>query len=554
MDRRNVASNPITGNNNINSNIKLPPNVTGIRDKIDSVQLNCEMIRDYIQEINDVRNSSYRSKVDFLKGIGRLETDLRNHKKESRSLRRLYEDAQSILDFESPELITRVSETITEAEELSINMTSDLKELKFYFSENKVTMTQLSVKNADQLKYIKFTGTIDQEVGKGPHLYEFLARLHSNFQILQVEGVIRATIIKENLTLAARILIPDSLDNEAQIIRILQDNFGGVTHILNQLKKLHYKLGMVPDPRNSQGNLQLQKRSEIASGHYMLIRRADSMIEHKINASHEVYSLHHLESIARFLPIDDQLKRGRISSSGSDAYERLKAQFENIFLTTSAIKNNSDTTLDNLSYGSTPTSERSRHGLSQDPLYPSDTYRPRRPRGIVENYSMIVDRVVEERPDCQFCHFFQAEVTNSNYFKNHITMHGMTKNWNCPLYVKLPIKEKFSFLERNNICQYCLYPDSDMRMHKLPFDACKRRLSQINKFGKHEAWKCIVNTCESRNELCVKHLEENRPSLERRKYNLGKNNIDFVFINDSEIRNENKHSDMYKNITEYRKI
>ena len=509
--------------------------ISGIKDKVDIVQLNSEMVMDYIEEIAEVKNLNYRSKVDFLKGINKLETDLRNHKKEMRILKRLYEDTKTFLSDNYPGLTINVVQTISEAERLSLIMTSDLKNLKLYFSENKVTMTQLSSKNAAQLRYIKFTGTIDLEVGKGPHLYEFLTKLRSNFQVLQVEEEIRGNIIKENLSAAAKILIPESLENESQIIRILEDNFGGVTHILNQLKRLHVKLGIVPDPRNSQGALQLQRRADIASGHYILIRRAEVILEHKSEACDEVYSSHHLEAISKYLPINDQLSRGRTICRGGESYKALMCQFEDIFLTTSSIKNNSDVSFSNISHGN---SNSIRPIVQQSQSYNFENHRSRRPRDISEDHGMLV----EERTDCQICQFFQAEGTNSNYFKNHISSKsGRTENWSCPLYVKLPMKEKLSFLERNNICKYCLSPESNIRNHKMPFEACRLKILEPTYDGRPKPWKCSVRECDSRNELCIDHIERNRPSLERRREALGRHNIDFVFLTDNEAESKNTY-------------
>ena len=69
-------------------------------------------------------------------------------------------------------------------------------------------------------------------VEKGPYLYEFFAKLQSNFKIMQVEEELRANIIKENLDGIARTIISESNEDEKEIIDILTENLGNENHIL----------------------------------------------------------------------------------------------------------------------------------------------------------------------------------------------------------------------------------------------------------------------------------------------------------------------------------
>ena len=72
-------------------------------------------------------------------------------------------------------------------------------------------------------------------------------------------------------------MVPDSLENESQILKILLEHFGGMAHILGQFKRLHHQLGIIPSARDYKGNLQLQKRADLAAGHYALIKRAETI-------------------------------------------------------------------------------------------------------------------------------------------------------------------------------------------------------------------------------------------------------------------------------------
>ena len=341
--------------------------MNSLRDQIDNLQLSCETIREYIQEIQEIRSSTYRGQLDFMKKIPQIKTDMKSHNKDTRVLGRLYESINIPVD--NSEIAVNTINTILEANKLSKTISSSLKEVKQYFYENKITITQVSDSHAAQFKYIKFTGIVDKKVEMGPHLYEFLEKLQSNFKILQTEEEVRASILKENLAGIAGTLISDSMENESEIIDILEENFGDITHILNQIRNLHFKIGIVPDAKNNQGGLQLQKRAEVALEHFNLMRRAEVILAFK--KCDELYSSHHQHTIVQLLPIDDQLKRARMTCKGVDSFNDLKSKFEDIFSSASVISNNSNALLD-----SYPQSRVDNEDIS---------------KAITKNYAMIMD-------------------------------------------------------------------------------------------------------------------------------------------------------------------
>ena len=160
---------------------------------------------------------------------------------------------------------------------------------------------------------------------------------------MQIEEELRANIIKQNLDGIARTIISESIEDESEIINILTENFGDETHILIQLRNLHFQLGMVPDPKNNQK--ALQQRAEVALEHLNLMKRAE-VIQH----CDELYSSYHLHKIFQFLPIDDQLKGRRIAYKGFASFNTLKSQFEDIYMSSSIVSNNSYTILDSYSH------------------------------------------------------------------------------------------------------------------------------------------------------------------------------------------------------------
>ena len=120
-------------------------------DEIDSLELSCECIENYIKEIDEIKGATIREKKDFLKRIPRIETDIRGHKKETRFVTRKFQELKQIIN--NPENEGTVLDTLCVADYLSKTITRKIKEIKKYFCENKITLSELTEAQAAQIKF-----------------------------------------------------------------------------------------------------------------------------------------------------------------------------------------------------------------------------------------------------------------------------------------------------------------------------------------------------------------------------------------------------------------
>ena len=104
------------------------------------------------------------------------------------------------------------------------------------------------------------------------------------------------------------------------------------------------------------------------------MKRSEAILAYR--SCDELYSSHHQQTIVQLLPIEEQLKRARMTCKGFESFNDIKSQFENIFVAASMISNNSNELLDS-------------HGQSM--VHNDDMSRT-----ITENYAMVVDNETDQ--------------------------------------------------------------------------------------------------------------------------------------------------------------
>ena len=134
--------------------------MNSFRDQVYSLQLSCEKLETYIEEIKEIKGSTISQQKEFLMNIMLIEKEIENHNRETEVLRKHYDEAKLLIEnplIENTKIEVIIIDTIFKAKQLSRTIRSYLKEIEV-LCENKTTF-----KNESTFKFQKFISKIKEQ-------------------------------------------------------------------------------------------------------------------------------------------------------------------------------------------------------------------------------------------------------------------------------------------------------------------------------------------------------------------------------------------------------
>ena len=72
--------------------------MNSFRDQVYSLQLSCEKLETYIEEIKEIKSSTISQQKEFLMNIMLIEKEIENHNRETGVLRKHFNEAKLLID------------------------------------------------------------------------------------------------------------------------------------------------------------------------------------------------------------------------------------------------------------------------------------------------------------------------------------------------------------------------------------------------------------------------------------------------------------------------
>ena len=405
-----------------------------------------------------------------------------------------------------PSLQSSCAETLEEAQLLDMEVMEASNSTARLARQKGLTITTTGAGTNGLLTYPNFSE--DSEI----HLYEWLTKMSENFEILNTDLGLRATIMKDHLEGNAKLIINESMKTEEEVREALINKFGDMHSIYLELNCQHDRVGPIPN-FNSRDPARLKEFVNKTSRHLNLIKRKELMLKYdNPGKAYEttLKSVGHFKILKALLPLEEgALIHGTESSDPKNAYTEIKKVFEKLHIRSGYINEQLLNT--------------TKHSFSKKNIPYTDMEKP---KGKRHDQSDLVLYSTASHATCRICDIQKAEGIGKNHHSNHLyNKGGTTHPSNCPNYLRLGMKGRRDFLGRHKICQYCLR-DTDTK-HKLPFDQCREGMLK----PKPTAYKCLAPNCPQRKENCEIHKTQNQSKLENRaKILKEENNIEFIFI------------------------
>ena len=462
------------------------------------VQSSCFLVKRIIDTLNTLEQMDSHQLQDVLSNMEHYAKTLeKNETKISNFLKFLVQNRNKFFPSHSA-LYCDLRYKIEEAESLSMTLQSKLNEADNILRREKITSTNFSSLDAKNLQYKEFSGNWSI---KDIHIYEFIQTLENNFRIAKTSANFKATITKNLLKGQAKLCIPEDMTDYQSIISLLLQRFGSPVIILQNLLKLHHQIGKIPS--RSCVNPDWRRIEEAAKNHMYLIRKAEILASNE-SARPQIFSNsqrnHNLISILPHELVDD-LKYLQHSLPDSDLY---KCIIQRIEQTLQAAASNFDHSISD------------RRQLSEE-LSNSNSDE------ITLAYNAPFATIGEFR-QCSICTALQSsDPDHPNLFINHIRSEKTKRYYsnNCPQYLGMSLKERNDFLEKHQMCAYCLRVGCTN-------PNCGSDNLTLTATGKKKPFVCQVTSCRRRIELCVEHFNSNKQLLDWTKNTMkSKFNLDY---------------------------
>ena len=494
--------NPNYQNNNISAQRDLDTLSTMLRDlRRSNKQMRCEL-----EDIGDPLLRNSHQLTDHLRRKDKTTQFANEHNKKVISLETHLK--KSIRNW-GPQVSLQVRDTCNEALDMALHLDSKVIEASSDTAkrarEKGLTITTTGAGTNSQLYYPKFSE--DSEM----HLYEWLTKMNENFEIMNTDLSLRASILKDHLHGNAKLLVNESMKSEGEIKKALMDKFGDMHSIFVDLNHQHDKVGPIPS-LSDRDPARIKEIVNKTSRHLNLIKRKELMLKYDgPSRGYEttLHSVSHFKTLQGLLPLE--LGADIYTSRTEDpttAYSKIRDVFEKL-------QSKSGYLYEQLQVSTKHSSKKN--------VTMADTDKA---KGRKQEHSEIILYSQATLADCRICDLQKAEGIGKEYYSNHVfTKAGTSHPSSCPNYLRLGMRGRRDFLNRHKICQFCLKP-SDTK-HKIPYDPCR----EIMLKGRQQGFKCGVPNCPQRKENCEIHKTNNLPKLENRaKILKTENNIDFIFM------------------------
>merc|ERR1712082_567787 len=193
--------------------------------------------------------------------------------------------------------------------------------------EKGLTITTTGAGTNSQLYYPKFSE--DSEM----HLYEWLTKMNENFEIMNTDLSLRASILKDHLHGNAKLLVNESMKSEGEIKKALMDKFGDMHSIFVDLNHQHDKVGPIPSLSDRDPS-RIKEIVNKTPRHLNLIKRKELMLKYDgPSRGYEatLHSVSHFKTLQGLLPLE--LGADIYTSRTEDpttAYSKIRDVFEKL--------------------------------------------------------------------------------------------------------------------------------------------------------------------------------------------------------------------------------
>ena len=463
------------------------------------VQSSCFLVKRIIDTLNTMNQMDSHQLQDVLSNMEHYAKTLeKNEAKISNFLKFLVQNRDKFIPTHST-LYRDLRNRIEEAESLSITLQSKLNEADNILRRERITSTNFSSLDAKNLQYKEFSGNSSI---KDIHVYEFIQTLENNFKIAKTSANFKATITKNLLKGQAKLCIPEDMTDFQNIISLLLQRFGSPVIILQNLLRLHLQVGKIPS--RSCINPDWRRIEEAAKNHMYLIRKAEILAINE-SARPQIYSNsfrnHNLISILPHELVDD-LKYLQHSLPDSELY---KCIIQRIEQTLQAAASNLD------------------HSITDRQTFNENLHDKSSSDEVTLAYGAPIATIGEFK-QCSICIALQRSNPNHpNLFINHLRTEKTKRYYanNCPQYLGMSLKDRNDFLQKHEMCSYCLKVGCVN-------PNCGSDNLALTAQGKKKPYVCQVASCRRRIELCVEHFNSNKQLLDWTKNTMkSKFNLDY---------------------------
>ena len=446
-----------------------------------------------INRLKDIEDFTFQELQDLSLKITEYNKQSKTHRKAHMEFKKEFIDIEELVKEYSEELFEEMNNTSITASRKAKQLTKALKDAEDKIFEEKVTNANVSSLDSREIVYADFTGQNSER-----NIYETLKNHENNHRLNRTSNYLKGIILKKHLKGNAKLAIPDDMTNYDEIKTALIKRYGNVNELLAALYNQHCKIG--PTMPRTGSAVQWAKINDACKAHLTLLRRADLLLK---NANDTIINERYVTELIKFLCPEDRYEVLSIKANPTLAYTALRNKFNTTL----------DMSLEMLRlHPRNNTTTKKRH---------NEQHTGTSEFGLIANYELSTSK------ECYICQLTQEQGNMQGFFENHLQNKntGSFYNSQCPLYLQLPMKERFEFLRKNQICLFCVNPINST--HKI--EICRQKNLTI-KNGRQPPYTCRTIGCPNRLELCIVHKESNMEALLKRKDTLEKNNIDMCLV------------------------
>ena len=481
-----------------------------LKTKARELERSNRQMRAELEEIGDPLTKNSHQLTDHLR---RRDSTIKFANEHSKKAFNFEEQFHKVKQYLSQDASTYYEEVLGHAHGLDRQVMEATGETAKKARQKGLTISRPGAGTGNQLHYPNFS-----ESSREMHLYEWLAKMKENFEIMNTDHNMRASILKDHLQGNAKVVVNESMKTEEEVIQTLTDKYGDMHVIFKSLNLLHDEVGAIPGYNDRNQTIMREIVSKV-SRHMNLIKRKELMLKYdNIGKSYErtLHSVEHFKKLKSLLPLAEGAEiHGIEKADPLNAYKRIRGVFEKL-------QANSGFLYEQLQASTELAARKS----------PQEVPRV---KGKKADYPEIVLYTSATNTGCKICQLQKVEGIGKNHHENHLFNKANNSHpSSCPNYLRMGMSRRKEWLQKHKICHYCLKPTEIG--HKTPFDECReamlRRKTTIG-------YKCEIHACPHRTENCEVHRAKNLARLEKRAKSLKEESgIDFIFIGVDEEKPE----------------
>ena len=351
--------------------------------------------------------------------------------------------------------------------------------------DSRRNLQTLLPQKSDKIKYPTFSGEV------GEDLIKFKSKMEDCFRKNRILESDQLDKLRENLKGQALKRVPESVKALSTAWQNLSEAFGSPMIVLKERLKGLNKLGFMPAETNP--NKQISWLLDFESALQDIIDLGSSP---DMNMQMGAFGPPVQESILKAFS-DNPLKKREVAMAGQNLQPKEKI----------------------VSYQAKVKEFRKEIQLTE--VESGSCNDKKKSQNTVCNTGMASVEEVGRNDDCRVCTYFQKSGNTQRYkiFENHLG----DKIFQCPVFMKLKLKERINVAAKVKLCQYCL--DSSIQTDRQHERECKDKRPQYS-----ESWKCASPGCGRHSWVCQVHADNaNKKKLKRYSERMFKKGFEFSY-------------------------